>query len=359
MLTPMQRLHQEVTRFNLEVLGLPVPSQPEKLSAARAEWAEHALKEELQEFSEAETPEDQADALLDLVYFALGRVLELGFPPGVLFDEIQLANMKKQRGELSKRPGAMGFDAIKPEGWTPPELSQYLALTREDVASLIEGKKAFTPKAMTPAEQPSDDPITPRYDLVHSRKVVVIGHARHGKDSVCEILRDEHGLKFESASMLVAEHIIKPLLAPSQLSRHVFLSSVPLKLKTPITKSLSNLWNLQYSEAKDIFNTRGEYRQLWHEAIAHYNSNRPTRLAELVFENSDIYAGVRAKRELNGIKNAGLADIIIWVDASNRLPPEDSTSISVEPWMADFVVDNNGSEAELRNNIQALVDAHF
>ena len=31
-------------------------------------------------------------------------------------------------------------------------------------------------------------------------KLLVIGHGRHGKDTVCEILRDHYGYTFESSS---------------------------------------------------------------------------------------------------------------------------------------------------------------
>ncbi|MNL63682.1 hypothetical protein D3C87_1878370 [compost metagenome] len=48
-------------------------------------------------------------------------------------------------------------------------------------------------------------------------------------------------------------------------------------------------------------------------------------------------------------------DYAIWVDASDRLPPEDASSCTVEPWMADFVLDNNGTLEDLKLNLQQLM----
>lgn len=36
-----------------------------------------------------------------------------------------------------------------------------------------------------------------------NQKLLVIGYGRHGKDTVCEILRDQHGYSFTSSSSFV------------------------------------------------------------------------------------------------------------------------------------------------------------
>lgn len=130
-----------VSTFNDDVVGLPVPSRPCTLSSQRTRWAMSALHEELEEFhaaSRAGDVEEAADALIDLVYFALGRLVEMGVPAKAVFDEVQEANMGKQRGVLSKRPGAMGFDAIKPAGWRAPNHSLLLELDMGMIESLQE-----------------------------------------------------------------------------------------------------------------------------------------------------------------------------------------------------------------------------
>jgi hypothetical protein len=56
------------------------------------------------------------------------------------------------------------------------------------------------------------------------------------------------------------------------------------------------------------------------------------------------------------MKNQGVFDYVIWVDRSDHLPPEDKTSMSLEPWMADFVIDNNGLLEETKRNTTDLID---
>lgn len=361
--TLLGRMHAQVHRFNSEVIGLPIPEEPRRLDPARKEWAKGAMQEELTEFSDATTLEDEADALIDLTYFALGRLVEMGIAPGAPFEEVHEANMGKRRGELSKRPNSLGYDAVKPDGWTPPDLDPYLHVTRDDVqvlaflrellpkaaderrravqAMLQQEQAPFTPKAMAKPE-----------DVRHAPKVVVIGHARHGKDTVCEMLRDEYGLDFKASSMFCAERVIWHLLH-QDVAAEEFLAWAGDRADGLRTER--DLMRATYRNVEHCFGDRGAHRAFWYEAISWFN-DRPTRLAEAIFAEHDVYAGIRNKRELNGVVNAGLADIVIWVDASDRLPPEDASSISVEPWMADFVIDNNGGLEELRSNVRTLMD---
>lgn len=125
-----------VERFNREVIGLTVPSAPTALSPGRAAHATTHLQEELDEFREAVVSGDldkMADAIVDLVYVALGRLVEMGIAPRPVFEEVHAANMRKRRSTVSKRPHSAGHDAVKPEGWTPPNLIPYLTVTQEQL----------------------------------------------------------------------------------------------------------------------------------------------------------------------------------------------------------------------------------
>lgn len=85
------------------------------------------MKEELDEFSEAmKTRDNEAmfDALIDLVYVAIGTAYLCNWPFNTGWSRVHTANMKKQRAESkeqSKRDTA--FDVVKPFDWTPPVLS--------------------------------------------------------------------------------------------------------------------------------------------------------------------------------------------------------------------------------------------
>lgn len=99
----------------------PVGESPRMLrcerAAARADW----MREEVDEFLEAGDMYEQADAMIDLIYFALGTMVEMGIPPQDLFDVVQKANMSKlwPDGQPHFREDGK---VIKPEGWQHPEV---------------------------------------------------------------------------------------------------------------------------------------------------------------------------------------------------------------------------------------------
>jgi predicted HAD superfamily Cof-like phosphohydrolase len=90
------------------------------------------MAEELEEFNRAFEESDlsgMADALVDLVYVALGTALVMGIPFDECWREVQAANMRKVRAngaddERSKRKHLL--DVVKPEGWKPPDVAGVL-----------------------------------------------------------------------------------------------------------------------------------------------------------------------------------------------------------------------------------------
>lgn len=93
---------------------------PEELARFRARF----IEEELDEYILATTLEDKFDALIDLVYVALGTAYLHGFDFEEGWNRVHAANMAKVRAQMadeSKR--GTKFDVVKPEGWTPPDLS--------------------------------------------------------------------------------------------------------------------------------------------------------------------------------------------------------------------------------------------
>ncbi len=90
----MDSAWEKVREFHV-AFGAPHRDAPELLPpdriAARAEW----MREEIDELLEAETIAEQADAMIDLIYFALGTLVEMGVRPQPLFDIVQEANMSK------------------------------------------------------------------------------------------------------------------------------------------------------------------------------------------------------------------------------------------------------------------------
>lgn len=104
---------------------VPMASQPAFLDPQAFEFRFRFMHEELQEFLEAHMKGDMhgaADALVDLAYVLHGTALMMGLPWPRLWEEVQRANMAKERAThagQSKRGSAL--DVIKPEGWKAPD----------------------------------------------------------------------------------------------------------------------------------------------------------------------------------------------------------------------------------------------
>jgi predicted HAD superfamily Cof-like phosphohydrolase len=101
--------------FNHEMPGNP-SMLPEERVTKRYDW----MLEELEEFRNASSIHDQADAIIDLMYFALGTMVEMGVKPQRLFDIVHEANMKKlwPDGNVHYAPDGK---LIKHSSWRPPE----------------------------------------------------------------------------------------------------------------------------------------------------------------------------------------------------------------------------------------------
>lgn len=157
-------------------------------------------------------------------------------------------------------------------------------------------------------------------------KLLIVGHGRHGKDTVAEYLSKKYVLKFKSSSMHCAEKVVFPVL--------------------------SGVYG--YESVDDCFNDRHNRRSEWYDLITYHCHDDLARLGREIFSECDIYCGLRSKREFNAIKNNGLFDYAIWVDRTDWLETEPKSSMTIEPWMADYTIDNNGTLEQLHRNIEDL-----
>jgi predicted HAD superfamily Cof-like phosphohydrolase len=110
-----------------EKFGLPYNGGPRNMTPEMADFRIKFLQEELDEFIEGVKHDDlekQFDALIDLVYVALGTAYLQGFPFQRGWQRVQEANMKKERtGRQSMSKRGSSLDITKPRGWTPPYLT--------------------------------------------------------------------------------------------------------------------------------------------------------------------------------------------------------------------------------------------
>ena len=161
-------------------------------------------------------------------------------------------------------------------------------------------------------------------------KLLVVGHGRHGKDTVCEML-EQYGYKFQSSSKFCSELFIY--------------------------KDLKEQYG--YANEEECYTDRHNHRTEWYNMIHNYCSDDLAKLGRNLFAKHDIYCGLRNKREFFAMQNEEIFDYAIWVDRTDHLPKEDPASMSIEQWMCDYTIDNNGSLDRLEKNVAILMRTIF
>jgi hypothetical protein len=101
-----------------------ITSEQVKFSDEEKKFRICAMQEELDEYKEATSKEDELDALVDLVVFALGTAERQGMLEVFTeaYQRVMVANCQKEIGQNQKR-GSFQLDLVKPKGWTAPDLS--------------------------------------------------------------------------------------------------------------------------------------------------------------------------------------------------------------------------------------------
>lgn len=122
---PARRLPVELEGFRLkfmaEEIAEHITSDPQQQKAIVTSFA---MRWAATSLTNVPPLEKQMDALIDLIYVALGTAYLQGFDMDEGWRRVHEANMKKVRA-LRKEDSARGstYDVVKPPGWTPPDLS--------------------------------------------------------------------------------------------------------------------------------------------------------------------------------------------------------------------------------------------
>lgn len=157
-------------------------------------------------------------------------------------------------------------------------------------------------------------------------RILIIGHAQHGKDTSAEIIKELYGYTFESSSMAAAR---------------IFLFD-----------ALKNKYG--YATFEDCYNDRVNRRAEWHDLICEYNQDDKARLAKGILETADIYVGMRSNAEVDECIRQRLFDLVIGI-YDPRKPEEPKSSFSINLWeKADIVVPNAAGIFELISKIKKL-----
>jgi dephospho-CoA kinase len=157
-------------------------------------------------------------------------------------------------------------------------------------------------------------------------KILIIGHARHGKDTLAEILNGLYGFSFKSSSRAASQ---------------IFLYD---ELKT----------KYGYTSPDECFADRVNHRKEWHDLICEYNKEDRSRLAKDILKTYDIYVGMRSKDEIKECQRNSLFNLIIGVFNPN-MPLEDKSSFNIDLWqMSDVVIPNSGTIDDLKKRVAKL-----
>ncbi len=162
---------------------------------------------------------------------------------------------------------------------------------------------------------------------VSKMKLFILGHGRHGKDTVADMLLNRYGLKFKSSSMFCAELVVRPALARD---------------------------GIVYASLEACYEDRANRRARWFDAIDDYNTPDASRLSRAIFGEYDMYVGLRSRREFLVARK--FADLTVWVDAFERVLPEGAESCTVLRSDADIIIDNSTTEEDLRTRVRAIFD---
>lgn len=150
-------------------------------------------------------------------------------------------------------------------------------------------------------------------------KILILGHGAHGKDTIAGAVTRFTGLRFESSSMAAAEVAVFP--------------------------SLSKLYG--YKTAQECFDDRRSHRQEWRALITAYNTPDKGRLCKEIIARCDGYIGMRCHEEFAAVRQ--LFAHILWVDASDRVEPDQSMTIKRDDGMV--FINNNGPAYDAWTNV--------
>ncbi len=115
----MKKEWNDVREFH-EKFGHPLAESTRKVQNSPGLIPGQWMNEEVAEFLVAEDIYEQADAMIDLIYFALGTMVEMGLEPDELFDIVQKANMAKLWPDGKPHYNPKDNKVLKPEGWEDP-----------------------------------------------------------------------------------------------------------------------------------------------------------------------------------------------------------------------------------------------
>jgi predicted HAD superfamily Cof-like phosphohydrolase len=124
----MSKTFTDVAVF-LRAVGQDIPASPQQTVSDQAELYKKLIKEEVEEFWEAEAASDdveEIDACFDMMWVIIGYMKSRGWDCENIWDEGAKSNLSKidpNTGLVRRREDGK---ILKPEGWTPPDFTKFV-----------------------------------------------------------------------------------------------------------------------------------------------------------------------------------------------------------------------------------------
>lgn len=162
-------------------------------------------------------------------------------------------------------------------------------------------------------------------------KLFVIGHKEHGKGQFCEIAQRIFGLTHMGTSAFNAQMMFN-------LMRDTH----------------------GYTTVEECHADRKNHRELWFTEIRNFCGEVPHRVYSNILAEHNICEGARNRQEFeSGRLHNATGDLIIWIDASERMPLESSDSMELTKDDADIIIPNNGSKEAFEASVVRLLLALY
>lgn len=164
--------------------------------------------------------------------------------------------------------------------------------------------------------------------MIKKPKILIVGHGRHGKDTVAEFICKYTNYKAIASSLAAAE---------------IF-----------IFEELKNKYN--YKTFEECFEDRSNHRSEWYDLICGYNKNDKARLAKDIMKTNDIYTGMRDDLEIQECLKNNIFDYVIGVyDPRKPLEPNSSFNIDIFN-VSDIIICNNKDLSNLEDNVKLVLN---
>jgi predicted HAD superfamily Cof-like phosphohydrolase len=124
----MSKVFTDVAVF-LKAVGQETPSVPQQTVSDQAQLYKKLIKEEVEEFWEAEAVSDdveEIDACFDMMWVIVGYMKSRGWDCENIWDEGAKSNLSKidpVTGLVKRREDGK---ILKPEGWKPPDFTKFV-----------------------------------------------------------------------------------------------------------------------------------------------------------------------------------------------------------------------------------------